>query len=198
MAADEFNTSDVFPVPVLGREAIANVFETLFPGREISYLILGWVFTNNTFDAHNTFIAEQVANDPQSAALMLDHLSFSFGKVETDLDRFGFRGFKPHRLWTLEPVNCRITEMLPESLIELANERELIIVRNLGKQLGVASEENVCDLQYLAERYSKTRWDLPRLARSSIAWSWERVIDHMRARIFGITLLRSRISIARR
>jgi len=74
-------------------------------------------------------------------------------------------------------VNCRITDMLPEPLIELANERELLIVMHLGKQLGVADVENVRDLLYLAERYPQVRWDM---ARRSIAWPLERVIDQIK------------------
>ena len=171
---------EVCPVPVMDRPALMQLYEELFPGREFHYLIFGWVFRRNNFDAHNAFIAEQANEDPLSAALMLIHPSFSVDKVAADLDRYGFRGFKPYRLWTTDEVNCGITDMLPEPLIELANERELVVVMHLGKQLGIADEDNVRDLLRLATRYPRVRWDLAQMARSSIAWPIERVIDRIK------------------
>ena len=70
--------------------------------------------------------------------------------VAADLDRYGFHGLKPYRWYTEDPVECRITDMLPEHLIELADERGLLVVLHLGKRLGVADEQNIADL--LAER----------------------------------------------
>jgi glutamate-1-semialdehyde 2,1-aminomutase len=176
----EFNTPDVCPVPDMGRTELVQLFETLFPGKEFAFLLFGWVFKHNDFDAHNEFIAQQVSDDPHSAALMLVHPSFSVEKVEADLDTYGFLGFKPYRLWADDEVNCRITDMLPEPLIELADSRELVIVMHLGKKLGIADEQNVEDLLRLAERYPRVRWDLAHMARSSVAWPLERSIERIR------------------
>lgn len=176
----EYKMTTSCPLTVIDRETLLEIYQLLFPGRQLHYLIFGWVFRRQDFDQHNAFTADLAVPDPESAALMLVHPSFTPEKVAQDLDRHGFRGLKPYRFWTEDEVNCSITEMLPEPLIELANERELIVMLHLGKSLGIADEQNVKDLVRLAERYPKVRWDLAHMARSSIAWPLERSIDRIK------------------
>jgi predicted TIM-barrel fold metal-dependent hydrolase len=176
----EYNATQHCPVKVLGREGLDEVYAQLLPGREIHYLLMGWVFRRNDFEGHNAWVAGEAADDPKSAALMLVHPSFSPEKVAADIDRFGFRGLKPYRFYTSDDVNCRITDMLPEPLIELANERELMVTLHLGRKLGVADEVNIRDLLDLAERYPKVKWNLAHMARSSIAWPIEKAIDRIK------------------
>lgn len=176
----EFSPTVNCPFTVLDRDALQQTYRMLFPGREVHYLAFGWVYRRIDFDKHNEFTAAQVVDDPKSRALMLVHPSFSVDKVAHDVDRYGFRGLKPYRFWAPDDANCSITDMIPEPLIELANEKELIIMMHLGKKLGVADEENVKDLIRLAERYPKIRWDLAHMARSSIAWPLERSIERIK------------------
>ncbi len=176
----EYKTTDDINMDRFDRADIDDTFARLFPGREAHYLMFGWIYRRNDFDANNAFAAAQVADDPLSAALMQIHPSFTVEKVMADLDQYGFRGFKPYRLWTDDEVNCRITDMVPEPLIELANDRHLIIMMHIGKAEGIADEQNIKDLRYLAEKYPNVRWDLAHMARASIAWPLERAIDRIK------------------
>lgn len=81
------------------------------------------------------------------------HPSFSVDKVEAEVDRYGYCGFKPYRLWAQHEDNCRIPDMIPDPLIELANDRHLIIMMHVGKWEGIADEQNIDDLLYLAGKY---------------------------------------------
>ena len=176
----EYKTTEHLNLDKYDRADIDDTFAKLFPGREVHYLLFGWVFRRNDFDGNNAFTAAQVADDPLSAALMQIHPSFSVDKVEADLDKYGFHGFKPYRLWADDEVNCRVTDMMPEPLIELANDRHLIIMMHIGKSEGIADEQNITDLLHLAEKYPDVRWDLAHMARASIAWPLERAIDRIK------------------
>ena len=176
----EHKMTDACPLPLIGWTELTRIYEMVFPGRTVDCLMFGWVFRRVDFDGHNAFTAAQVAGQSPSAGLMLVHPDFSVEKVAADLDKYGFVGLKPYRWYANDVVNCRITDMLPEALIELANDGELIVMMHIGGQLGIAEEQNVLDLLDLAERYPKIRWDLAHMARSSIAWPLERSIERIK------------------
>ena len=168
------------PVEIIDRQVLREMYKDLFPGREVRFQAFGWVYRRLDFDRHNAFTATQVMDDPDSVALMLVHPSFTAEKVARDLDRYGFRGLKPYIFWADDPIECDIMDMLPESIIELANERELVVVLHLGKRLGIADENNVRNIISLSEKYPKVRWNLAHMGRSSISWPLERAIDRVR------------------
>lgn len=113
----EWKTVDACGYAVYGRHDIDDTFDKLFPGRQVQYLLFAWPYRRNDFDGHNAFTAAQISDDPKSAALMQVHPSFSVDKVEAEVDRYGYCGFKPYRLWAQHEDNCRITDMIPEPLI---------------------------------------------------------------------------------
>ena len=176
----EYKTTEILGMEKFDRDDIADTFARLFPGREVHYLLFGWTYRRNDFDAHNAFTAAQVADDPRSAALMLVHPSFTAEKVAAEVEKYGFRGLKPYRFWTQDEVNCRITDMVPEPLLEVADEKRLVIMMHIGKAMGIADEDNVRDLLYLSDRYPNIRWDLAHMARASIAWPLERTIERIK------------------
>ena len=176
----EYKTMANCPLPVIDRAALDRIYGLLMPDRKTHFLMFGRPFRRNDFDRHNAFTAAQTVGDPHSACLMLVHPSFSPDKVAADIDRYGFVGLKPYRWYAPDEVNCRITDMLPEAIIELAHDRKLIVMMHLGRKEGVADEQNIADLLSLAERYPDVRWDLAHMARSSIAWPLERAIDRIR------------------
>ncbi len=168
------------PVDRIDREVLLEMYQDLLPGREVHFQAFGWVYRRLDFDQHNAFTAAQVSEDPNSTALMLVHPSFSAEKVAQDLDRYGFRGLKPYIFWAYDPIQCDILDMLPEPIIELANERELVVVLHLGKRLGIADENNMRNIISLCKKYPKVRWNLAHMGRSSISWPLERAIDRIR------------------
>ncbi len=176
----EHKMTDACPMPVIGRDELTRIYDMVFPGRTVDRLLFGWVFRRVDFDGHNAFTAAQVAGQAPSAGLMLVHPQFTVDKVASEIDHHGFMGLKPYRWYADDEVGCRITDMLPEPLIELANDRGLIVMMHLGGRLGIAEEQNVRDLLDLATRYPNVRWDLAHMARSSIAWPLERSIERIR------------------
>jgi glutamate-1-semialdehyde 2,1-aminomutase len=155
----------------------------LFPGRRVHRLSFGFPFaTHVDFEASNAFVAEQVAHDPLSAGLMLVHPSMTSDNVQRDLDRFGLLGFKPYRFYAAsgDAVNCRLTEFMPEHLIQVADQRGLMIMMHLSKLDAIADPENLADLQDLSQRYPGVRWILAHCARSYSCWAIEKAAPVLR------------------
>jgi len=156
--------------------------EVLLPGREVSYLGFAWVFRRPDWDAANAFVAREMAADPRSAALMILPGSATGRDVAEAVDGHGFVGLKPYRYWstTGDDIACRITEMISESALEVADERGLIVLLHVSKRRAIADEENISDFLRLTKKYSRVRWILPHLGRSQVSWPLERVVDRLK------------------
>ena len=157
--------------------------ERLYPGREIHFLMLGCpITTEMDVTAHNEFLAQDITKDPLSRASMIVTPGMTSEEVSNAVDQYGFVGLKPYRVFssTGDIVECRITDYLPENLIEVANDRNLFVTLHLSKRWGCADEENLADLSRLTTRYPKVRWILAHCARSFASWMIERSIDRLR------------------
>ena len=155
----------------------------LMPGRQVSRLSFGFPFPEGCdFEGANRFAAEQAANDTASAALMLVHPRMTDEEVERQIEEGGFVGFKPYRFYatTGDPVECRISDMLPEWQIAVAERFGSIIMLHLPKRDAIADRENVAELQRFTVRYPNVKWVLAHCARSYAAWPIERVGAELR------------------
>ena len=138
----------------------------LMPGREVHRLTFGFPFAGACdFGAANRFTAEQAAGDPGSAALMLVHPSMTERYLEERVARHGFLGFKPYRFYAVtgDPVECRITDFLPEQQIRVADRLGLLVVLHLAKRDWAADADNLADLERLTEQYPRVKWILAHL-----------------------------------
>ncbi len=138
------------------------------PGRKIHYLLMGWPFGHCDFDRMNVFVAHQASGDLLSVCSMTVHPQMQPEEVATAIERYGFVGLKPYRLYSItgDVVECSITDMLPEPLIEVANDKHLLITLHLGKHAGVADPDNIKDIIRLTRRYPDIYWILAHCARS--------------------------------
>jgi hypothetical protein len=155
----------------------------LLPARQVHRLSFGFPFRPaGDFEASNRFVAEQIQNDAESAALMLVHPSMSREYVEEWVSAHGFLGFKPYMFYSVtgDVVNCRITDFLPEEQIEIANRRKLIITLHLAKRGAIGDRENLDDLLRLTTKYGDVKWILAHCARSYAPWVLERAIEELR------------------
>jgi glutamate-1-semialdehyde 2,1-aminomutase len=135
------------------------------------------------FEGANEFLAQQLANDANSAGLMLVHPNMTAEVVERTLDRHRLIGFKPYRNYAAsgDIQNCRISEFMPEHLIEIADRRGALIMMHVSKQDAIADPENVAELLDFAERFPRAKWILAHCARSYSAWAIERAAPKLRA-----------------
>lgn len=169
--------------PVSDWQRLDRSDEVLMPGRKVSRLSFGFPFPNGCdFDAANRFTAQQVANDPESAGLMLVHPQMTEEDVERQILGLKLVGFKPYRFYatTGDPVECRICEMLPEHQIAVADRHGLIVTLHLSKRDAIADPQNVADLGRLTIQYPNVKWILAHCARSYSAWPIERAAAELR------------------
>ena len=154
--------------PLVGREELREADSVLLPGRSVRRLSFPYPFTPNCdFDGSNSWAAKQAEGD-DTRSLMLVHPSMTSKSIESAIDANGFLGFKPYRFYSLtgDAVECRITDFLPESQLEIADARSLLVMLHLSKRRGIADPENLADLQRLSKQFPNVRWILAHCARS--------------------------------
>jgi glutamate-1-semialdehyde 2,1-aminomutase len=172
------------------RARLDAVDAALLPGRRVHRLSFGCPFWTAgppylpacDFEASNRFTAEQASQDPGSGALMLVHPSMSPDYLEEQIRTLGFLGFKPYRFYTRsgDPVECGITDFLPEEQIEVAHRHGLIIMLHMAKRDAIADRANIDDLLRLTAKYPNAKWILAHCARSYSAWAIERAAPQLR------------------
>ena len=167
-------------IPAIDRETLDHLYALLFPGREVHNVLFGWVFECVDFDAINRFVSEQAAQDPLSAPFMLTPPNFSPQHLAEQVDTYGFVGLKPYLLWTDNRWDANITDIIPEPLLEVANDKQLIITLHVSKRSGISDEHNIRELIYLSGKYPKVRWILAHCARSLVVWPLEKAIERIR------------------
>jgi hypothetical protein len=157
--------------------------ETLYPGRECHYLVLGTPSLGMDVDAHNRWAIEQVSADPQSRFNRLVTPACRLEDIARDLQQPGVIGLKPYRLFSVtgDIAQCRIHEFLPHEQLELANEHRLWVTLHLSRYHGCADSWNLADLEdYTIRRYPNIRWILAHCARSFTYWPIRQAIDRLR------------------
>jgi glutamate-1-semialdehyde 2,1-aminomutase len=170
--------------PEAGTEALDACDRILMPRREVNRLSFPFPFSPCCdFTAANDFVIKQSKQRPGSGALMLVHPSMTADFLETEVERRGFLGFKPYRLYsaTGDTVECKITDFLPETHIQVADRRGLILMMHLSKRNAIADPDNINDLVSLSERYPGAKWILAHCARSYSAWAIEKAAPRLRA-----------------
>ena len=161
--------------PVSDVEFMDECYAQLMPDREVHYLMLAHPFVKTDFEGLNEFTAAQIPKDPLSGALMVVAPHMTPERLREDVLRHGFLGFKPYRFFaaTGDSVECRVTDMLPESQIEIADELGLIVTLHLAKRRAIADAENIEDVCRLSKGYPNVTWILAHCARSFAVWPLE-------------------------
>jgi len=152
----------------------------LLPGRQPEHLLIACPWAKADWEGQMKFLASEVPDDTLTRAEMLLAPTMKPEWVAAQVEQYGFVGLKPYRTLTDDPVNCRITDMAPEQLLEVADDKGLIITMHLAKERALADPENIDDLQRLSPKYPNIRWVLAHCARCFAPWAIRESIDHIR------------------
>jgi len=169
--------------PTWDMPTTVEVNQTIFPGREIGYLILGNPFPGCDVDAQSRFFAEQMKLNKNSRVHRLVTPACRVEDIRADIETLGFTGLKPYRIFstTGDIDQCRIHEFLTHEQMELANDLGLWVTMHLSRQHGCADEYNLKDLEeYTNNRYPKIKWILAHCARAFTYWPLRQSIDRLR------------------
>ena len=148
----------------------------LYPDREIHFLVLGTPIPGMDIEGHNSWMAAQMAADPQSVVNMLVTPDMTPEYVAAQVKKHNFFGLKPYRMFAPDPAGARIRDFLPEALIEVAHDMGLAITMHLSKWTGPADPDNQRDLQYYTSRYPGAQWILAHCARAFNSFMMEDAI----------------------
>lgn len=153
--------------PVVDLAALREHSRALFPGREIHSLVTGTPRKGGDVAGMNNWVAEGIAGDSNAMGLMLVQPDMGAGEIEEELDRNGWRGFKPYMCFAKreDTVQSTVLEMLPEHCWKIAHERRLIVLLHLGRHMAMADPENQRQVRDLCKRYPGARVQLAHCAR---------------------------------
>lgn len=180
--------SATYAYPTMNVGLLNRSYGQVMPGREMHYHLFGYPASENDFASANAFTAGQAELDPLSVASMLVRPEMGPELVSEETDKHGFVGLKPYP-GLVDPVpvgGVRIRDMLPERLVEIANERGLVVMlhlpsRGVYPRKAIAQESNISDLEELSARYPCVRWILAHCGRAWTPWIMERAIDRLKA-----------------
>lgn len=159
-----------------------HVDSLLMPGRSVERLVFPIPHKRCDFEGSNQYVAANVADRPDSAALMLVHPGMAAADVDRAIRKHRFLGFKPYRWYSVtgDPKNCRIADFMPEHILEVGNRYGLIVGLHLSKQDAIADDDNLADLERLSQRFPRLRWGLFHCARSYSDWPLEKAAPRLK------------------
>jgi predicted TIM-barrel fold metal-dependent hydrolase len=138
----------------------------IFPGRECHFLVLGTPIPGLNAETHNQWLSEEVAIDPESIAGMIVTPDTDVEELNSSFKEERFQAVKPYRLFAADPAKARITDFLPEHLLEVINEHGKAVTLHLSMPDGAESPQNIADLKYLTKKYPGIKWILAHCARA--------------------------------
>jgi predicted TIM-barrel fold metal-dependent hydrolase len=160
--------------------ALQALWSVLAPGREVHYLLIPFPFSKVDMQAQIAFTAAEAAKDPASAAEMVVTPQMDPAWVAQQVDEHGFVGLKPYVYFAPDPDEGRIVDMIGEGILQVADDRGLVITLHLGKHRGLADPENIADIRALSARYPRIRWILAHCGRSWAPWAIEGSIHQIK------------------
>ena len=138
----------------------------IFPKRRVEHLLLATPIAGCDFGELHDFMGREAAKSPHHLANTGVAPSVTPEELDAAVRKYRFTGLKPYRVFAADPANCRITDFLPESLLEVAEEHRLIVTLHMARFHGIADPVNQDDLRQLTSKYPHVRWILAHCARA--------------------------------
>ena len=145
-------------------------------------LAFGYPAPELDMPAANTFLAQQVAQDTGTRALMLIHPKDDPDKVDAQVERDGFVGFKVYHIYAdrEQTFHSDIDEFLPEWAWRIADKRGLAIMLHMVLPRALAEERNQRTIIQRCKQYPNARLILAHAARGFCAHHTTDAIDTIR------------------
>lgn len=147
-------------------DAMKKFSENYYPNRKCHFQLLGTPARGMNVRNHNRFLAEEGAKDPESITAMIVTPETDPAEVDEGFTSGKFQSVKPYRVFAPDPAYARITEYLPEKLLEVIDHHKKAVVLHLSIPQGADSELNQKDLQDLTKRYPNVKFVLAHCARA--------------------------------
>lgn len=154
----------------VGQSRLSGALCTPYPSR------------HGNINAVNDFIVKQVEKEDHCRANIVVSIDYPREKVEAYLANPKVVGFKPYHLYSKrkKTFDSDIGEYLPEWVWEIGNERRLLILLHMVKDLALADPANQKSIRRLCQKYPNVTLILAHAARSFHASNTVKGISSMR------------------
>jgi hypothetical protein len=149
-------------------------WKTLFPDSQVKGLILGFPTKNCDIQGINNYLADNVSQTNNKFSL-LTHPATTAQALTEQVTRLKPFGLKPYMVFAQvpDPQSARITDMIPESQLAVADKFGLCVTLHVAKPRGMADPENLADIVRLIHDYPRCKFILAHCGRCFIAPNME-------------------------
>ena len=155
---------------ILPYEDLQEAYKLLFPDRQVKSLIFGMVENNIDVKKNNTYVGDKAAKY-SIPGLAVSRPEWSAEELIHQVEDNGLIGIKPYPNFVFHiPTNgIRITDMVPRSHLEVANEKGWVLTLHLPRKGRLGDEANLEDLLMIEREFSHIRMIVAHIGRAYCA-----------------------------
>lgn len=155
-------------------------WRALFPEARVRGMIMGFPTEDVDLAGENKFVADSARAAGCPFALMTRPETSPTG-LEADIRRLKPAALKPYKVFVRDkdPESAVITDLIPESLIALADTHRLAVVLHVAKPLGMADPDNLNDIARLVIEYPHCNFVLAHCGRCFITPNMEAALEKL-------------------
>jgi len=152
----------------------------VFPNRRLGFMVLGSPIVGIDFQRDREWCVQETRKLPESVCAVLVTPESDPEKLASDAVRLGFKALKPYLVFARHTVNSPISELIPERLLEVAEQCHLMVVLHVSKPECFNDPVNLTELEYFTRKYPHVTWQLAHCARSFNSILLEKSIHRLR------------------
>lgn len=156
----------------VGLEEFRSQMEWIMPGRKVYGLFFGVGLSGETFQASNSFVAQEVAKDPACYGQFCVPPTMDPDQLREEVKRLGMTGLKVYHTFVTGKAswNADVSDFLTEPHVRVANEEGWTITLHMVRDRAVADPANQERIRYYCEKYPNMKLILAHAARGFNPW----------------------------
>lgn len=136
---------------------------------------------NGVIDKNNDFLINELHNDDAAVGEIIVHPLDTREDIEKKLVSPKIRGFKCYHSLSGKEVtwDAEIADYLPESVWEIANEKNMVITLHMVRDAALYDENNMRYIREMSKRFPNAVLILAHCARSFSSWTGVESVDKL-------------------
>ena len=152
---------------------------SLFPGKVVNGLVMGFPAKDCQIDKINQHLSGDVR--PPNCFSILVHPKTSAEELERHIQKLKPAGLKPYMVFAdIEDYQqARITDMITEEQLNVANSHGLCLTLHVSKPRGIADEQNLSDITRLVRDFPNCNFILAHCGRCFLSRFMEETLERL-------------------
>ncbi len=152
---------------------------SLFPNKKVNGLVLGTPAKGCRINEINQHLSQDIRSPNRFSILV--HPQTSSDELDKQIRQLKPSGLKPYMCFTaLEDFQqARITDMITEEQLDVANRHNLCVTLHVAKPHGMADKQNLNDIKQLVRDYPKCNFILAHCGRCFLSCFMEEALDQL-------------------